>query len=176
MPFDGVPLIASAEDVLDTACAASGVVRIDYDTLERHKAVQLLAHPPGWGYRHRAAVVLAQAAVLAVGVFLFMLLSGHDAGQAGLDCLFGALGIAALPLLVRARGPARWVERDAPTLEGVHPEIRERALRLKARLPESGFRVGELFQDRILLDPYLVIDHRGATAIIGIWEGERVIA
>ena len=175
MPFDGATLAFSAEDALDAACAASGVVRIDYDTLERHKAVQLLAHPPGWGYRHRAAVVLAQAAVLAIGVMLFMLLSAHDGGEAGLNCLFGALGIAALPMLLRARGPARWAEREAPTLEGVHPEIRERALRLKERLPEAGFRVGELFQDRILLDPYLVIDHRGATAIVGIWEGERVI-
>jgi hypothetical protein len=175
MPFDGAILASSAEEMLDAACAASGVQRIDYDTLERHKAVQLCLHPPGWSYRHRAVVVLAQAAVLAVGVTLFMLLSGHDAGQAGLDCLFGALGVAALPLLLRARGPARWVERDAPALEGVHPEIRERALRLKARLPEAGFRVGELFQDRILLDPYLVIDHRGATAIVGIWEGERVV-
>jgi hypothetical protein len=175
MPFDGATLAFSAEDALDAACAASGVVRIDYDTLERHKAAQLRLNPPGWSYRHRAAVVLGQAAVLATGVILFMLVSAHDSGQAALDCLFGALGIAALPLLVRARGPARWVERDAPTLEGVHPAIRERALRLKAKLPEAGFRVGELFQDRILLDPYLVIDHRGATAIIGIWDGERVV-
>ena len=94
MPFDGATLAFSAEDALDAACAASGVVRIDYDTLERHKAVQLLAHPPGWAYRRRAAVVLAQAAVLAIGVMLFMLLSAHDAGEAGLNCLFGALGRA----------------------------------------------------------------------------------
>jgi hypothetical protein len=34
----------------------------------------------------------------------------------------------------------------------------------------------ELTQDRIMLDPDFVADYRGAEAVIGIGEGERLIA
>ncbi|HZB91919.1 MAG TPA: hypothetical protein VE397_10785 [Stellaceae bacterium] len=176
MPFDGVILAPSADDVLAAACAASGIARLDYDRLERHKAEQVLRHAPSWRYRHRGGMLLAQAIGLALGVSGFMLLADSGTPDGGLVVLLATLGLVAVPMLVPSRGPAAWRERDATPLDDLHPEIHGRAMRLKAQLPEVTFRVGELYQERVLLDPYLLADHGGATVILGIWEGDRIIA
>lgn len=176
MPFDGVILAPSADDVLAAGCAASGIARLDYDRLERHKAEQILRHVPSWRYRHRGGMLLAQAFGLALGVSGFMLLSDSGTPEAGLALLLVTLGLAVVPMLLPSRGPAAWRERDATTFEDVHPEICARAMRLKAQLPDVTFRIGELYQERVLLDPYLLADHRGATVILGIWDGDRIIA
>jgi hypothetical protein len=176
MPFDGRTLALSAEAILAEALQASGLAAIDRTVLERHKRREVERHPASWRARHQREVVLGGAAVLAGSVVGFMLLYPVAAG-AGFALLFAGLAATLLPLVLPARGPALWQEREAEAdLAQVHPAIRERALALKERLPETGFRVGELRQDRILLDPYLVADYRGAEAVIGIWDGERVIA
>jgi hypothetical protein len=176
MPFDGTKLAPSAEDALALACAVSGLTAIDPAALERHKAEQIERHPPGWFYRHGKAVVLAQGALLLVAAGGFCALS--SSGQSDWGVAFGltALGLMMLPMFLPVPGPAQWRERAVDDLDEVHPAVRERALRLSRQLDGVGFRLGELFQDRVTLDPYLVADYRGARTVIGIWDGETLIA
>ena len=58
----------------------------------------------------------------------------------------------------------------------VHPVIRESALRLQEKLPGVKFKLGELIQDRVTLDPHLIAEYDGEQAVLGIWEGEKLIA
>lgn len=81
-------------------------------------------------------------------------------------------------MLVPIKGPAQWRERVIFDLrEHQAPAaIREAALRLQDRLPEIRLVVGELVQDRVTLDPYLLAEHGDARAVLGIWDGDQVIA
>lgn len=177
MPFDGSNLApSSAQEVLEAALSASGLGMIDTRRLDEHKVEQLRAHQPGWAYRHRGALISAQAIFLLAG--LTALIGACAAGLHGYRLMLGCVPLAlALSLpLIPLRGPAEWRESADPDLQRVHPAIRLRALRLKEQLPEVNFQIGELFQDRIRLDPYLLADYRGAQTVLGIWDGEVVIA
>ena len=54
--------------------------------------------------------------------------------------------------------------------------MRDAALRLQRRLPGVGFIEGELFQERVRLDPYLVAEYGDARVVLAIWDEDRVIA
>jgi hypothetical protein len=142
----------------------------------RHKALEVRRHPAGWAYRHRRAVALAQVAVLLTAIAGFLAFfsigrigSGGTAGIAG-----AVLGFA--PLFVVGRGPARWRERGIADLSEGPAAIRVPALELQQRLPEVGFRIGELYQDRVRLDPYLVAEYGPARLVLGIWDGDAITA
>jgi hypothetical protein len=176
MPFDGTKLAPSAEDALALACAVSGLTAIDAHTLEQHKTAQIARHPPGWMYRHGKAVVLGQGALLLIAAGGFCALSSNGQSAWGVAIGLLALCLMLLPMFLPVRGPAQWRERAADGLDGVHPAVRERALRLSRQLDGVSFALGELFQDRVTLDPYLVADYRGARAVLGIWDEETLIA
>jgi len=176
MPFDGLKPALSAEDALATAFAAAGVGMIAPQLLASHKAKQLQRYEPSRFYRHGAALVLAQCALLLIAAGGFCALS--SSGHPWLGSAVGAFALALLlaPLKLRVRGPARWRERRVRTLDGVHPEIRARAQRLTRQIPELDYRVGELIQDEVTLDPYLIAEYRGERAVVGIWDGASLIA
>jgi hypothetical protein len=176
MPFDGTNLALSARDLLQAAASASGLRPIDRDALGRHKADQILRHPAAWAYKHNARLQLGQAIVMLAGMIVVMALFSAQQYPWGLSIGLMTLGVAALPILLPVRGPAEWTERDAGDLRAVHPAVRGVALRLKQELPEVRFYLGELFQDRIRLDPYLLAEYRGAKIVLGIWDGDEVIA
>jgi hypothetical protein len=90
-------------------------------------------------------------------------------------CIAVASALALMPLLLSSAGPARWEETHDPDLSLVHPEVRDAALRLKANFPQARFVLGELYQERTRLDPYLVAEYRGARVLLGIWGAERLI-
>jgi hypothetical protein len=176
MPFDGVRFALSERELLESAMSASGLRAIDPRFLARHKAEQIRRHPPGWAYRHQHTVAMAQIAVLLGSVGLFVaLLSAHEVP-------FGVLGglatfaLGSSVLFFPVKGPAEWRERAGDDLARLPPSIREAALRLRGRLPGVGFVVGELFQEQVRLDPYLVAEYGGARVVLGIWDGDNVIA
>jgi hypothetical protein len=176
MPFDGANLILSASEVLESAISAMGLEAIDTCVLDRHKGEQIRRNPAGWAYRHQQTVALAQVAVLLASVGLCgLLLSAHEIGWgiAGGVALFG-LGSSTLFLPVK--GPALWQERVVVGLHEVPVAIREPALRLQRRLPEVEFVVGELFQNRVKLDPYLIAQYGDGRVVLGIWDGNEVVA
>lgn len=173
MPFDGK--LFPASETLSAALQASGLDRLDLDLLARHKAAELNRNPPGWLYRHRTPVRLAYGLALIGGFICFAMLGAHGPAPSAIAAAAATSALILAALLVPMRGPARWVERPEQDLRSVHPAIRESALRLRGRLPDAEFRVGELFQNRVKLDPYLVADYRGARILLGIWDGETVI-
>ena len=176
MPLDGANFVIPAQQVLDAAAAAGELRPPPAAFLERHKEEQLNQHRAGWVYRHRRPIEVALALVMLAGVIGFFVLFSTHLPVAG--CAAGVVGLAAAtaPMLARVQGPARWRERADPDLVDVHPTVREQAHRLQQHLPEVGFTVGELFRERVTLDPYLVAEFEGARIVLGIWEGDRVIA
>ena len=176
MPFDGVNFALSAQDVLEAAMSASGLEPIDPCLLDRHKAEQIRRHPAGWAYRHQLAIALAQVAVLIASGGLFVgLLSAHQMAW-GFASGLAMFGLGLSMLAVPVKGPARWRERAAGDLSELPPAIREAAGQLQRRLPGVAFVVGELYQERVRLDPYLVAEYGNARAVLGIWDGDKVIA
>jgi hypothetical protein len=176
MPLDGSNFVIPAQEMLDAAAAAGGLKPVAPDLLDRHKAEQLRAHPASRLYRHQRSVELVLAILMVAGVIsFFVLFSAHQP-------LYGTLagGIALLaavgPMLAPVRGPSRWRERTTVDLVDVHPIVRDRARRLQRQFPDAGFVVGELFQDRVKLDPYLAAEFFGARIVLGIWDGNRLIA
>ena len=175
MPFDGLRLAWLPED-MTAALAASGLRPVDPVLLEHHKAEQVRQHPASWVYRHSGAVLAAQGAMLllAAGAFCALSSFGHPEWATSLGLL--AVALMMMPLMMRVRGPARWQERRLDGLEEVHPMVRARAAQLSRQLPEATYAIGELIQDRVTLDPYLVAEHRGKRVILGIWDGGSLIA
>lgn len=176
MPFDGATFTLSEQDVLELAMSDSGLEAIDPCFLHRHKAEQIRRHPPGWAYRHQQAVALMQVAVLLASVGLFVVLLSAHLIPWGVGAGLAMFGLGSSALFMPTKGPARWRERVIEDLREMPPAIRESAEQLQRRLPNVEFVVGELFQERIRLDPYLVAEYGNARVVLGIWDGEEVIA
>lgn len=176
MPFDGANFSLSSQDLLEAAATASGLQAIDRHLLDRHVADQLRRHPASWAYRNQQPIALAQVALLLVSVGLFVgLLSAHQIAWGAAAGLL-MFGFTTSPLFFSIKGPAVWRERPAADLREAPAAVREAAARLQRRLPGVGFVEGELFQDRVRLDPYLVAEYRGARIVLAIWDGDKVIA
>lgn len=176
MPFDGANFTLSKQDVLELVMSASGLKLIDLGFLGRHKAEQLRLHPPGWAYRHQPAVALLQVAMLLLSVGLFVALLSAHLVPWGFAAGVAMFVLASAAMFLPVKGPAQWRERMLEDLREVPPTIRETAEQLQHHLPAVGFVVGELFQDRIKLDPYLIAEYGNARVVLGIWDGETVIA
>jgi len=85
-------------------------------------------------------------------------------------------GLGSSALFFPVKGPARWRERPTEDLNEVPAVIRQSAEQLQRRLPGVGFVAGELYQERVRLDPYLVAEYGNARVVLGIWDGDQVIA
>ena len=176
MPFDGRTAALTIPNTLAAALTQSGIEPIESYVLDAHKAEELHRHPAGWFYRHRVAVQIAILALLIavlVGVLALASLEHSVVGFAAAVILLGAvIAQSVLPV----RGPALWRERTINDLRTVHPLLRDSARRLQQHLPGVSFTLGELIQDRITLDPYLVAEYGEDRAVLGIWDGDTLIA
>jgi hypothetical protein len=160
---------------LQVAAIRSGLRCFDIAVLERHKAAALQEHPPGWIYRHRNVLQPVLGLTLIASFLGLVLLEAQNHGVAAAVLAVTLFAVISVALLKPMRGPARWEERPDPDLGAIHPRIADSAHRLRAQLPDVRFRIGELFQEKVQLDPYLVATYRGEQLLLGIWEGERVI-
>jgi hypothetical protein len=176
MPFDGRTAALTIPNTLAAALTQSGIKPIGSHVLDAHKAEELRRHPACWFYRHRVAVQIATLVLLIavlVGVLALASLEHPVVGFAAAVILLGAvIAQSALPV----RGPALWQERTIHDLGTVHPLLRDSARRLRRRLPSVSFTLGELIQDRITLDPYLIAAYGEDRAVLGIWDGDTLIA
>ena len=175
MPFDGrnATLIP---DTLEAALFETGIEPVRSHALCAHKAEELRYHPASWFYQHRRAVEVIGLVLLAFGSVAALTLVSLDHPVLSLIVALGMLGVVVAPSVVPVRGPALWRERVIYQLTAVHPVIRESAVRLQERLPGIRFKLGELVQDRVVLDPYLIAEYRDQSAILGVWDGHRLIA
>ena len=89
------------------------------------------------------------------------------------------LFVSALVVTLASRvvEPAYWVETIPNALDGIPAQLAAIALDIKTRHFGSYLLVGKLIQNEVLLDPYLVVQTRhGDEIVIGIWDGEKIIA
>ena len=176
MPFDGANFALCDQDILESAVCRSGHDPIDPGVLAWHKAEQIRRNPASWAYRHQQAVALAQVAVLLVSVGSFVvLLSAHQLPW-GFVAGLAVFGFGSSALFLPVKGPALWRERETENLREVPAAIRQSAEQLQRRLPGVDFVVGELYQEQIRLDPYLLAEYGDARVVLGIWDGDQVIA
>lgn len=176
MPFDGANFALSEHDLLDSAVYESGLNPIDMRFLDRHKAEQIRRHPPGWAYLHQQVFALAQVALLLASVGLFVVLLSAREVPFGFVAGLVMFGLGSSALFFPVKGPAQWRERPTEDLNEVPAVIRRSAEQLQRRLPGVGFVVGELYQERVRLDPYLVAEYGSARVVLGIWDDDQVIA
>jgi hypothetical protein len=174
VPYDSAPL--SPEETLRMAMSDIGLRPPPLRYLAEHKAEQERLHPAGWLYRHNVAVQVGRAYLLLCGVLGLGLIGCFGHLDAGIVMLSSMITIVAVSLVAPVRGPAAWREREIHDLRRVHPDIRKAALDLKQRLPNATYYLGELYHEHTRLDPYLVVEFRNARAVVGIWDGEQVIA
>jgi hypothetical protein len=180
MPFDSLTLCPldlplTPDATLEAAAARAGLAHLDLALLERHKAAELERHAPGWAYRHRSALQPAFGLTVVACNLGFIVLEARGLTTAAIVMGAGLLAVVALGMLKTMRGPARWEERPARDLTEVHPQIADAARRLRLQLPDVELHLGELFQDRVMLDPYLVAVAGEERLLLGIWNGETVI-
>jgi hypothetical protein len=184
MPFDA--LVApvrpkSLADVLDE----QHVTTVQWAVLAAHKEAQLRRFAPGFWHQHQT--LLPVGLLGSVGC---MAASGGLAhGLMPVGAMFPSfltlLWLCVMTMLIvfgvfRANAGSRWEERwvTAHWLEalGVPAPIAATARLLHRELPGSALILGELLQEEVLLDPYLLLEHNGQSICLGIWDGRRIIA
>ena len=176
MPFDGQNAALTLPDTLTAALIAGAVETIEAHVLDAHKAHQQQQYPAGWFYRHRVAVQITSITLLSLGTVAGAGLFILNNATLGIGLWFFTLAFAIAQSAITVRGPALWRERAIMDLDVVHPAIRAAARRLQKRLPGVSFQLGELTQDRVTLDPYLIAEYGNERAILGIWDGDRLIS
>ena len=175
MPVDG-RVAVTIRDNLELAIIESGVEAVDPAVLDAHKATEIQKHPADWLYRHRRAVQVTSLVLLIAGLVAGIALASAEHQGLALLVAFLPPSFIIAQSNVSVRGPAVWRERTINDLSVAHPAIQRAAWRLQERLPEVSFRLGELIQGRTTLDPYLIAEYRNQRVVLGIWDGECLIA
>ena len=184
MPFDA--LVAPPQpQLLSDAVADCGVTPVSLEELARHKQSQLDRFAPSFWYRHQPVLpvaLLGSVACMAVtgGVTQRMMLA--DSPVSGWLTL-AWMGVIAMLIgagVFRVRAGSHWEERWVPVEWlaglGVPEPIAALARDLQRHVPGTAVILGELKQEHVVLDPYLLIERDGEQVCLGIWDGDEVIA
>jgi hypothetical protein len=169
MPFDGQnAALITLPDTLEAALIESAIETVEPHILDAHKAEEIRLNPAGWFYRRRVVVQITSIALLTVGTVAASALFVLVHVELGIGLLLLTLAFAIAQSTIRVRGSALWRERAIEDLNALHPVVREAAERLQERLPQVDFRLGELIQNRTILDPYLVAEYGDERAVLGM--------
>jgi hypothetical protein len=182
MPFDAA--LANPPS-LSEALARRGLIPVGWEFLAEHKQDQVRRHGPEFLYRHQAlmpiALMLTVAGMAATGPLLQETARQHEflpwcisLGWMGLFAGLVCMGLR------RVRAGAHWEERwiHVNWLQRLDvPEpIAALARDLSREVPGSTLTLGELVQEEVVLDPYLIIECGAERVCLGIWEDGRIVA
>ena len=183
MPFDA--LVAPSPTLpLSVILEARGITPVSQDVLAAHQQAQLEKFAPSFWYRHQALLPLALLGSVG-GMAASSGLAHRLDGASGLPSWLTLGWMAVICLLIgagvfRVRAGSHWEERWIPVawLDDLRvPEPIARLARdLQTTVPGSALILGELIEDRVVLDPYLLLERDGELACLGIWDGDRIIA
>ena len=177
MPFDAVIAVPPL-DRLSDALENNGISPVHGETLTAHKLEQLEKFAPSFWYRHPGLVLFACLIVFAVMVTIDGL--GRLPASLLAFASLGAICPLVASLFATFRAGSHWVERMVPRSEldrlGVPEPIATMARKLHQDVPGSDLILGELVQDRTVLDPYLLLEYGHRRVCLGIWDGRRIIA
>lgn len=180
MPFDGTVALRPA--TLADLCASAGLNPIPLADLARYKAEQLRKHRASWLYRPS---MVARGELVGRIYMTIVFILGASSIVAGVlvhpAFVFAALLVVPITLgfiitsRMHIKGPARWIERHTALPAALPEPIAEAAQKLAGHV-DYYFTVGELYQEKVMLDPYLLAHKGGATVCLGIWDGNKIIA
>ena len=183
MPFDA--LIAPARPrLLIELLDGQGVSPVPLQALAAHKQAQLERYAPSFWHQHQTWLPVG-----LIGSVFCMALSGGLANSTLADSLvpswLSLFWLSVMALLVvfgvfRVSAGAKWEERVV-TVEGLLAIDAPRRITLLARDLQrdaigSTLVLGELLQEEVVLDPYLLLDIGGERVCLGIWDQGRIIA
>jgi hypothetical protein len=183
MPFDA--LVAPARPrLLADVLQDQGLSPVSWQTLAEHKRAQLEKFRPSFWQQHQ--IWLPVGLLGSVGC---MAASGGFANRIMPSSVLPSwltlawmCVIALLVLFGVFRGHAgshweeRWVAGGWLRGLGVPQPIAAIALSLHREAPGSALILGELIQEDVVLDPYLLLEHDGELVCLGIWDDGRIIA
>jgi hypothetical protein len=187
MPFDAaVSTTVSLHDRL----AFLGIKPVPMAVLTEHKAAQEKLYPAHWLTKQWPYVTLFASHVLASEVLLNAALqhaSWREVITASLFAWFIGMAMAMLTLVlimsilsianVRVFGKAEWLESVARSYhDPMLPPAISKVVRTVRRNVDGMLVLGELRRKEVVLDPYIVVEHNGERACLGIWIDHEVIA
>ena len=184
MPFDALlapPEPRTLGQALDDRC----IVPIGWANLAAHKQAQLARAQPSFWQRHEAWLPIALVGSVGCMAASGGLTHGIMAGPSLVTWTPTLIWMGSFALLIvfgvfRVRAGASWQERDVPVddldLLGVPAEVAATARALPRDLPGSALILGELIEEAVVLDPYLILACDNEMACLGIWDDQRVIA
>lgn len=184
MPFDA--LVAPEQPTsLPDMLARLGVTPVSLETLEAHKQAQLERFAPSFWYRHQPllpAALLGSVGCMAAtgGVTQQMIPGGSPVSgwvTLGWMCVIGLLiGAGVFRVRAGSHWEERWVPADWLPGLGVPEPIALLARELCRQVPGAALILGELKQEHVVLDPYLLLDCDGMQVCLGIWDDGTIIA
>jgi hypothetical protein len=194
MPFDAL-LAPPDPKTLAQALGDRRITPVDRLHLAAHKQAQLARFQPGFWQRHEAWLPIAlvgSIGCMAVSGGLTHAVSPWEISIWGIGALAALLSwlptliwMSSFALLIlfgvfRGRAGAEWQERTVLPEEldrlGVPGEIAVTARTLARELPDAELILGELIEDAVVLDPYLIVQCHDQVACLGIWDDRGVIA
>lgn len=184
MPFDALVAPAQPKPLFELL-SDHGVTPVGLEVLEAHKRAQLERFAPSFWFRHQpllpAALLGSVGCMAATGGLAQRVMPGGSPVSGWLTlgwmCVI-ALLIGAGVFRVRAGSywEERWVPVDWLADLGVPEPIALLARELSRRLPGSSLILGELKQEHVVLDPYLLLDCDGTQVCLGIWDDGGIVA
>jgi hypothetical protein len=183
MPFDA--LVAPARQrLLREVLDEHGITPVSLEALAAHKQAQLERFAPSFWFRHQAllpAALLGSVAGMAASGGLAQQI-GHGSPWPSMLTL-GWMCVIAMLIgagVFRVRAGSHWEERWVPAgwLDdlGVPEPIARVARTVSRETPGAGLILGELIQEEVVLDPYLLLERDGETVCLGIWDNGRIVA
>lgn len=182
MPFDGLSLNPLAD-----VARSLGITPVPLDVLEAHKKAEVAKHPVSWFYKHPTIATFGPAVLtgflFSSAMLLFLSIAASSLRvtllpliplSIGMLCTAGIVLYRCIMTFSGLNGPAYWIEKyglsdDVPT------EIAHMARQIRRVLPGSYPMVGELRQDQVVLDPYLVMCLDDQRIVLGIWDDKGII-
>jgi hypothetical protein len=173
MPFDAL-LAPPRPRLLADILADRGIRPVALETLAAHRQAQLERFAPSFWHQHQAWLPVG-----LIGSVVCMALTGRGSSWLSLFWL-GIMTLLIVFGVFRVSAGARWEERVvAPRSlleQGVPLAIARLARDLLGEADGAELILGELLQEHVELDPYLLLRYRGERVCLGIWDGRRVIA
>jgi hypothetical protein len=184
VPFDA--LLAPSEpktlaQALDDRC----VVPIALARLTAHKLAQLARYQPSFWQRHEAWLPIALVGSVGCMAASGGLTRGFAADASLLGSAPSLIWMSSFALLLvfgvfRVRAGAYWRERGVAVEDlervGVPGDVAATARLVHRDLRGCGLVLGELVQQEVVVDPYLIVTYDGEMACLGIWDEDGMIA
>lgn len=184
MPLDALSGTITAESLSDLL-EQRDIEPVDWGALAAHKQAQQRKFGPTFWYRHQASLGFT-----LVGSIGFMALTAGGANSMMPPSSQGPLWISMVwmcfvaALIVsgvfRARAGSHWEERWLPVdrleTSGVPASIAALARSMHREIPGSTLILGELIQESVVLDPYLLLVRGEERVCLGVWDDAGIIA